>query len=324
MFVPERYVSLGGALKFVARRREPEAVATLTPDGFAFFASLDAALRPRVAPPVAPIRSIHAGPSPGLVRDLRPTDPVSATTAEPSPQAKAEMETQLRRWIEAWQKLAVARDNARADLRHALISGTVRAAAVREDGNLVTMQPLRWRVTFERPRIAGLEPFAEAVAGRTVPLVATADGKPTAWGCAIIARADLARWCGGPPEAEPSERPADWPGPALSPQSVQPIEAVTAQASFPVAPALAEIATIAGSFPAVAKPGQAYSRAALGAWFMLRVNTWPKDREAPTEPECIKEARSYFADLPGRDVIRLIRQQKTPDSWRKRGPRRQR
>jgi hypothetical protein len=139
---------------------------------------------------------------------------MAAATAEPSPDAKAEMETQLRRWSEARQKLVVAQDNARNDLRQALISGTMRAAAVREDGNLVTMQPARWRMLFERPLSGSLQPFAEAVAGRTVPLTATADGKPTAWGRAIIASADLARWCGGPPEAEPAERPTDWPVPS--------------------------------------------------------------------------------------------------------------
>jgi hypothetical protein len=66
---------------------------------------------------------------------------------------------------------------------------------------------------------------------------------------------------------------------------------------------------------------QAYSPDALAAFFMLRVKTWPKDAPPPTENECIAAVRDYFADPPGRDVIREIRRQKTPESWRKRGPR---
>ena len=212
MFVPEGYVSLRGAVECVARMREPEAVANLTPDGFTFFASVAAALRPRLAPPGAPIRSIRAGPSPGPVRDLRPADPMPVVVAEPSPVAEA----QLREWNEAWRKLAAAQNKARADLRQALISGTVHAVAIREDGNLVSMPPARWRMRFARPQVAGLEPFAEALGGNTVPVTATASGIPSAWGRPIIARAELARWCGGPPEEEPAERPADWEAPVIS------------------------------------------------------------------------------------------------------------
>lgn len=91
--------------------------------------------------------------------------------------------------------------------------------------------------------------------------------------------------------------------------------------SAPAAPSPPEPVMSAESLPARASAGQAYSREALAAWFFLRVKTWPKGERTPSEPECIAAAESYFADAPGRDVIREIRQEKTPESWRKRGPR---
>jgi hypothetical protein len=69
---------------------------------------------------------------------------------------------------------------------------------------------------------------------------------------------------------------------------------------------------------------QAYSPEALAAWFLLRVKTWPKGEPPPSEADCIAAAQAYFADAPGRDPIREIRRQKTPESWRKRGPKRRR
>lgn len=440
MFVPEGYLPLGGAVEYVARIREPEAVAELTPDGFAFFSRLDAAMLPRVAPPAAPIRSIRAGALPGTVRPAEPEPAAAAAT--PSTEAETEALARVKQWSAARQKLTAARDNAQADLRRALISGTIRAAAIGEDGNLVTIQPARWRVTFGRSRVAGLEPFAEALKGNIVPVTATAGGIPAAWGRAIIARADLARWCGGPPEAEPAERPRDWPGPGFAPQSVPPagawwtaeqalawvafgraerwedareganvpdseealdrlraaqlriseaiadrklpawgqetaeiakpplcdtltpippedfagpsaltvqlngwayppklgrryegrwwqgmrFEAAAVQAAFAVGPAPAvpsppEPAKLAARLPARSPPGQVYSTDALAAWFLLRVKTWPKGELPPSEADCVAAAQSYFADAPGRDAIREIRQKKTPKDWRKRGPR---
>lgn len=186
MFVPEGYVSLVHAIEWVVRMREPEAVAVLTPDGFAFFARINA--------------------------DLFAV-PASHETAD-----------QLRRWDEARQKLSDAGEYTHADLRRALISNTVVAVAVREDGALITMQAAEWRRGFLRRRItlyapAGydvgqpewLEPFAEAMKGRTVAVGDIIKDVPTAFGYPIIARADLAAWCGFPPEPEPIERPADWP-----------------------------------------------------------------------------------------------------------------
>jgi hypothetical protein len=88
----------------------------------------------------------------------------------------------------------------------------------------------------------------------------------------------------------------------------------------PVVPSPPEPVMSAESPPARASPKQAYSPEAMGAWFYLRVQTWPKGEPPPSEADCIAAAQSYFDDAPGRDAIRPIRQTKTPDSWRKRGP----
>lgn len=88
----------------------------------------------------------------------------------------------------------------------------------------------------------------------------------------------------------------------------------------PAAPSPPEPVMPAESFPARTNAGQAYSAGALAAWFLLRVRTWPKGEPPPSEPDCIAAAQSYFADAPGRDAIREIRQEKTPENWRKRGP----
>jgi hypothetical protein len=229
MFVPEGYTSLRDAIEWVARMREPDAVAALTPDGFAFFARAEAVLRSRPLPaqPLAPVRPIRAGPSPGPARDLRPPEPTPDNSALAAALCGSpEAADQARRWGEARQKLEDARGKARADLRQALISGTVRAAAVRDDGDLVTMDAAEWRRYFERRRwiaygpIGGdgkqepLEPFAEAIEGRTVAVGATRNQCATALGHPIIARADLARWCSAPAEPEPADRPRDWPAAA--------------------------------------------------------------------------------------------------------------
>lgn len=103
--------------------------------------------------------------------------------------------------------------SARADLQQALVAGMLIAAGLRLDGERVTMRAACWRMIFRRRETPGFEaePFAEALAGRTVPIDVTPDGTPTAWGRPIIALADLARWRGALPEAEPAERPAGLP-----------------------------------------------------------------------------------------------------------------
>jgi hypothetical protein len=101
--------------------------------------------------------------------------------------------------------------SARADLQQALVAGTLIAAALRVDGELVTMKSARWRMIFRRQGLLGLEaePFSEALAGRTIPVNVTPDGTPTAWGLPIIALTELIRWRSTQPEAEQVERPTD-------------------------------------------------------------------------------------------------------------------
>lgn len=65
-----------------------------------------------------------------------------------------------------------------------------------------------------------------------------------------------------------------------------------------------------------------YTERALGAWFILRSQTWPADVPPPSEQDCIMAARKQFRDLPGRDKIREIRRRKVDPSWLKTGPKR--
>lgn len=113
-------------------------------------------------------------------------------------------------------------------VREALECGELRAAGVRAaDGVLTTLSPAAWRIMFARPddpqRVIGFDkyfkrdklgppaktrtPFAEARDGREVPVAGH-------WVMPIIAQADLTRWVGEDPCAEPLERPDDWPVPA--------------------------------------------------------------------------------------------------------------
>lgn len=72
----------------------------------------------------------------------------------------------------------------------------------------------------------------------------------------------------------------------------------------------------------VAQPPPAeYSKPALGAWFVLRVKTWPRDLPPPKEGADHAAAKHFFGREISRDEFREIRQQKTPPEWRKRGPR---
>lgn len=122
-------------------------------------------------------------------------------------------------------------------LRRALESGAILAAGVSEsDGKLVTIPARLWRTHFRRelplrPRWVAsdgfsqeparrtppkLEPFSEAANGQTIPALKSEFGVGFAWLIPIIAQADLARWMGEDPPAEPLERPTDWPQPSRS------------------------------------------------------------------------------------------------------------
>jgi hypothetical protein len=67
-----------------------------------------------------------------------------------------------------------------------------------------------------------------------------------------------------------------------------------------------------------------YSASALGAWFVMRVHGWPKGAPFPTEAGDLAAARIAFEGQIPRDKFREIRRAKTPESWRKPGPRRAR
>ena len=80
--------------------------------------------------------------------------------------------------------------------------------------------------------------------------------------------------------------------------------------------------TVAGACPARRDRAKAtYSDSALRAWFVLRVNTWPKGKALPSGKVDRAEAAAYFDALPTRDRFRQIRAEKTSAAWRKMGPR---
>jgi hypothetical protein len=65
-----------------------------------------------------------------------------------------------------------------------------------------------------------------------------------------------------------------------------------------------------------------YSPNALRAWFTLRVASWPQNAPPPIEDNDFKAAQLAFEDHIPRDRFREIRREKTPENWRKSGPRR--
>lgn len=93
---------------------------------------------------------------------------------------------------------------AATDLRNALVSGDLNAAAISEaDGNLITVPAKVWR----RP-MRGTSPFDEAVEGRPIPVRVAPSGAVTDAGAPVVARRDLERWAGAP-EADLPAIPAE-------------------------------------------------------------------------------------------------------------------
>jgi hypothetical protein len=87
------------------------------------------------------------------------------------------------------------------------------------------------------------------------------------------------------------------------------------------APAPADLTDSSGASERPSAPRPSYSPDSLGAWFLLRVGTWPKEEPPPTETQDLEAARVYFDGKIPRDEFRGIRKEKTPKTWRKSGPR---
>jgi len=202
MVIPDGYVSLRGAVEYVTRWRARDAVATLTPEGFKFFAALDAmdlSRNPRRVPlPTAPLRL----GAPRIVEVAAAHPPPHPNV--PGPSLDEAAKARIGEWLGAKRALDAAREAARVDLRQALISGKLIAVALLPSGELVTMRAADWRARFLR---------------------VTDERDVSAWGDALLARADLARWCGAPPEPEPAERPGDWPAPPPERMRTEPLPA---------------------------------------------------------------------------------------------------
>ena len=202
---PDGYMSLRGAVEYVTRWRARDAVAKLTPEARKFFAALDAmdlSRNPRPVPlPPAPLRL--GAPRIVEVAAAPAHPPPHPNVPGPSPLPEA-LAARIREWFEAKRALDAAQEAARVDLRQALISGKLFAVALLPSGELVTMRAADWRARFLRVENEHDE--------RT-------------WGDALLARADLARWCGAPPEPEPAERPGDWPEPPPERMRAEPLPA---------------------------------------------------------------------------------------------------
>ena len=200
--IPDGYLSLRAAVEYVTRWRARDAVAALAPEGFAFFATLEAATRPRRVPlPPAPLRL----GAPRIVEVAAPPahPPPHPNVPDPSPLPEP-LAARIKEWSEAKRALDAAREAARVDLRQALISGKLIAVALLPSGELVTMRAAAWRARFLR---------------------VTDERDERTWGDELLARADLALWCGAPPEPEPAERPGDWPAPPLERMRAEPLPA---------------------------------------------------------------------------------------------------
>lgn len=124
-------------------------------------------------------------------------------------------------------------DTARV-LRDALECGELRAVGMREeDGVLVTIRAAAWRTLYaQRGSVQTDEEFDEPkypdTFGTTrIPFHEAHEGRATLvsgkWVMPLVAEADLARWAGEKPPAEPPERPDDWPVP--TPARMAPAEA---------------------------------------------------------------------------------------------------
>jgi len=202
--IPTGYTLMRGAVEYVTRWRARDAVATLTPEGFKFFAALDAmdlSRNPRRVPlPPAPLRL----GAPRIVEVAAPPAHPPPHPNVPGPSLDEAMKARIKGWFEAKRALDAAREAARGDLRQALISGRLIAVALLSSGELVTMRAAGWRALFQR---------------------VTDERDVSAWGDAMLARADLAQWCGAPPEPEPAERPGDWPAPPPERMRAEPLPA---------------------------------------------------------------------------------------------------
>lgn len=83
----------------------------------------------------------------------------------------------------------------------------------------------------------------------------------------------------------------------------------------------AQAAVPAPSHSPAVPPIPEFSAQALGGWFILRVRTWPANTPFPSEATDHAAANAYFGRKVAREVFRRVRNQKTPENWRKPGPR---
>jgi hypothetical protein len=140
------------------------------------------------------------------------------------------------------------------------------------------------------------------------------DGPSRASGPVLVPEADLRALLlsengGGPTPGDSVNLSETSVGSVRDDNVVPPLDHAPAEAADPTKP----------ERPPALRPS--YSPDSLGAWFLLRVGTWPKEEPPPTEPQDLEAARVFFDGKIPRDEFRGIRREKTPETWRKSGPR---
>jgi hypothetical protein len=169
------------------------------------------------------------------------------------------------------------------------------------DGELEGIPAPRWRTG------AGINAFANG-------LWMSNPGPSCATGLVLVREADLEALLlsenGSPPAPADSEDSSAAPVGSVRDDNVAPpLDHAPAEAAEPTTP----------ERPPARRPP--YSPDACRAWFVFRVRTWPTGAPLPTEVEDRKAAEVDFEGKIPRDEFRKIRIERTPETWRKSGPR---
>jgi hypothetical protein len=290
--LPTGYLSLEACVHRVADHIDPNAAAKL---------SAARAAHKAIEPLLAEIarirelkRSAEAGSSisPAVTRYVW----ASAASATPIPQLAPE-QLELQETLRAAEvKYAIICKDAEIFLRQSFGDARLPTFSLRfSDGEPETIPAPRWWTT------AGVKAFTSGL-----------------WesGRVLVREADLEALL--VPGGEGSPAPTE-----LTPADESSSGSLSDGDTLPPASAQAETALLVTDRPP-SERRPSYSLSALRAWFMIRVNGWPKDAPSPTEGEDLAAARNHFEGKISRDPFRKIRREKTPASWREPGPRRAR
>jgi hypothetical protein len=130
----------------------------------------------------------------------------------------------------------------------------------------------------------------------------------------VISREEFERWLVA------GAAPNDGSGPATSSEAGEISAPVLARAAPPpeISPSNGADARSA-QHSATTRPKP--SNQAVREWIRGRVAGWPDEEAAPTEDEDFEAAKSHFGDGLTRAEFRIVREEGTPQAWRKQGRR---